>query len=530
MISLPWAQDAGVTTSASQQLRRDRRVWWTAYASTMLFGLCVAALAFKRSQQIYFGVGFIAIFLLLAAWMRFPRSALAVTVAATLVGDIVTVSWFPFTKNLSSRESILYVSDAVSFSPLELSLVAGLVATGYRNIASSGRLSVWTPILMPLLALLTLTFVGLVSGIARGGNVSVALVEARPVVYLPLFYILIVNVCRTRRDYASMFVAAIVGVEISVLLSINYYSNLAQDVRSELNDLNEHGAAISMNLMILMFLTALVYRRVSGRARIGLFILCVPTMFVYIIAQRRAAIVALGAALIVLAATLAWRQRATFWKVVPLATIVIVGYVGAFWNSESAAAFPAQAVKGVVAPDDASASDQSSDLYREIEKFDLSFTVRSSPVIGIGFGNPFLRPIPLPALAESFTLQEYLPHNSLLYIWTKTGFFGFAALFVILARALAMGTSRVRSANSGNDALIAMCAVGFVVMYTVYLYVEVAWEARNVFLFALALGLCTGPLADLEDDSVDEDPEFESVARGNSRPMPAPELAQTLGR
>ena len=525
-MSMLSAPDAQFISSVNQQRRRERRVWWVTYGSTMLFGLCVAAVAYKRSQQLYFGVGFLAVLLLLAAWTRFPRAALGVTVAASLVGDIITVSWFPFNKNLSSRESILYLSDAVSFSPLELSLVAGLVTTAYRTYARTRRLSVWTPLLTLLLAFLALAFAGIISGRARGGNLDIALIEARPIVYLPLFYILIVNVCHTRRDYASMFVAALVGIEISVILSIDYYLALPQEERSDLDALNEHGAAISINLMFLMFLTSLVYRRVSGSVRFGLFLLCIPAMFIYIVSQRRAAIIALGAALIMLAATLVWRQRRTFWKVVPLVTIVIVGYVGAFWNSESSAAFPAQAVKGVVAPDDASAADQSSDLYREIENYDLSFTVRSSPWIGIGFGQPFLRPIPLPPL-DDFEYSQYIPHNSLLYIWTKTGFFGFAALFVILARSIALGASRVRTARAGTDAVMAMCAVGFVVIYTIYLFVDIAWEPRNVLLLALALGLCTAPLADLDEGSVDQD--SASGAR-SVRPQSTNARTQASGR
>lgn len=503
MTALQSAPPGGAIASVGQQRGRDRRVWWMIYGATMLFGLFFAAAAYKRSQQLYFGFGFLAVFLLLAAWTKFPRAALAVTVTATLTSDIVTVSWFPFTKNLSSRESILYLSDAVSFSPLELSLIAGLALTIYRNLASTRRILEWTPLLTPLLAFLALAFVGLVLGVARGGDISIAIVEFRPVIYLPLLYFLIVSVCRTRRDYAGMFLAAIIGIEISVILSIDYFTDLSEEVRSELASLNEHGAAISMNLMILMFITSLVYRRVATSVSVGLFLLTIPAAFVYIVAQRRAAIVSLGAALILLAVTLAWRQRRTFWKVVPIASLVIVGYVGAFWNSDSAAAFPAQAVKGVIAPDDASAADQSSDLYREIEKFDLSFTIRSSPVTGLGFGHPFLRPIPLPAL-DTFALNEYLPHNSLLYIWIKMGFFGFAALFVVLARGIAQGAARIRTARDGMDALMAMCAVGFVVMYTVYLYVEVAWEPRNVMLLALSLALCTAPLAD-QDDQQNED-------------------------
>ena len=33
-------------------------------------------------------------------------------------------------------------------------------------------------------------------------------------------------------------------------------------------------------------------------------------------------------------------------------------------------------------------------------------------------------------------------------------------------------------------------------MFAVFLYVDIAWEPRNVVLLALSFGLCTGPLGD----------------------------------
>ena len=42
-----------------------------------------------------------------------------------VVGDTVTISWFPFNKNLSSHESIMFIADGIALSPLELTLLWG---------------------------------------------------------------------------------------------------------------------------------------------------------------------------------------------------------------------------------------------------------------------------------------------------------------------------------------------------------------------------------------------------------------------
>ena len=114
-------------------------------------------------------------------------------------------------------------------------------------------------------------------------------------------------------------------------------------------------------------------------------------------------------------------------------------------------------------------------------------------MLGIGFGHPFYRPYALPEI-NLFGFEAYVPHNSLIWIWIKMGIGGLVALLYIFGRALAQGAARARAAPPGVDAVIAMIGVVFVAMYAVFLYVDIAWEPRNVVLLALSIGLCTGPL------------------------------------
>ncbi len=102
-------------------------------------GLIVAAVGFQRSGQLYLGLGLAVWVVLLAMWVRLPRTALGVTITWRLIADIVTVSWFPFLKNFSSLESITYLSDSLTVSPFELTLVWALGCTAYRNVSATGR-------------------------------------------------------------------------------------------------------------------------------------------------------------------------------------------------------------------------------------------------------------------------------------------------------------------------------------------------------------------------------------------------------
>lgn len=482
-------------TDIRRQRRQQEIRWWLTCAAVLGVATMVAGLGYLRIAQVYLGFSVAVLFTVLALWWTAPKVALGTTIVLTLVGDLVTVSWFPFNKNLSSRESIMYLADGLIVSPLEITLVWAVVATCMRNVATIKRLLVAAPLIRPFGLFLLFIVGGMATGIGTGGDIRIALIEVRPLLYLPLFYVLFTNICETRSDYRRMLGVVLTAVFVQALLSLQFLDRLSIEDRDGLESLNEHGAAIGMNLFFVTTIGALAFVRVRPGMRFLLLFAIAPVLYVYFVSQRRAAVVTLGAALILLAIVLFWRQRRTFWKAIPIATLIVVGYTGAFWNSESSAAFPAQAIKSVVAPDSLGTKDQSSDLYREIERFDLSFTIRDAPITGQGFGQKFLRPIPLPDIS-SFEFYEYLPHNSLLWVWIKTGFFGFATLFYLLARTISLGAARLRASPAGIDSVVALALVSFAVMFSIYLYVEIAWEPRNVLLLALAMSFCTGPLRD----------------------------------
>jgi O-antigen ligase len=216
-------------------------------------------------------------------------------------------------------------------------------------------------------------------------------------------------------------------------------------------------------------------------------------LYVFFNAQRRAGVAALVVAGAVIAITLFWRRRRAFWVLVPLLSLLLVAYVAAFWNSGSLLGYPAQSLKTVVDAQSASPKDQSSDLYRTIENYNLDFTIHTSPLTGIGFGRAFFRPVPL-ANIDFFQMNAYIPHNNVLWIWIKLGFGGFVTMFYMFGKALMLGADRIRRSVDGLDVVATVTGVCFLVMYLVYSYVDVAWDARNMVFLGLALAMCVGPV------------------------------------
>ena len=69
-------------------------------------------------------------------------------------------------------------------------------------------------------------------------------------------------------------------------------------------------------------------------------------------------------------------------------------------------------------------------MYRTVENLDINATINAKPLTGLGFGQKFYRPFPLPDISF-FLFYEYIPHNSILWIWIKTGVGGFVAMLFL---------------------------------------------------------------------------------------------------
>ncbi len=502
----------GQSTSVDQQSRRFGWSLSIAFIGMMMLGLLLVALAW-RSNANGFSVAVAALLVTLAAWIIHPVAGLNLTVFFALVGDSITVSWFPFAKNFSSHESLLYLSNSLTVTPLEITLIVAMASVIARRIAVPGTRIVTGPLFRPLMIFSGFVFIGLVHGVGTGGNTRVAVYEVRGLIYLPIIYFLVSNVCRTAQQYRRLLWIGLFGVVGQALFSLSYYGTLSTADKSSLEALGEHGASLAADVLIVFFLAACFVRGGTAWRRLLLGAMLVPTLWYYFIAQRRSAIVALGSAVILLFVVLFWRQRQTFWKVVPIFTIVVIGYTGAFWNVTSGPGFPAQAIKSVISPNSVDQRDKSSDLYRQIENFDLNFTIRQSKVLGLGFGQTFYRPVPLPDISF-FEFYQYIPHNSVLWIWIKTGFAGFVSMLYLFSRAMMVGAQRIRRQRAGPDVATMAVAVAYVAMYAIYAFVDIAWDPRTMVLLGFALAAC----ANFPSPVVEAAPEGIPTSRAAERP------------
>jgi len=101
---------------------------------------------------------------------------------------------------------------------------------------------------------------------------------------------------------------------------------------------------------------------------------------------------------------------------------VLLGYLAVGWNSAGTGIFkPVKVIRSAV---DSSAD--TSTAWRDLENFNLVFTLRNFPLTGVGYGNGFWEMWPMPAV--DYTLERYVPHDSILGIYCYGGYLGFLGI------------------------------------------------------------------------------------------------------
>ncbi|MET0459747.1 MAG: O-antigen ligase family protein [Ilumatobacteraceae bacterium] len=480
-----------------RQLQNDQLRWWAMFATIAFTTVVIGFVANGRSTEPFSIALLVLIVACVAAFVR-PVVGVYLILFLTLVGDQVTMEWWPFTKNMSSRESIFFVSDQLILNPLEVLAAFTLAAWFLQRLADPAWRFRRGALFAPVMVFTTFVVFGILRGTSSGGDTRVAIFEFRPLLYLAVVYVLITNLLSTRRQYRRLLLVSIVAISIQSIFSLFYYRGLPEELRLSLESLNEHAATIHMNALF-VFLASLWLLRARGLLRWMVILLAVPVVYAYILSQRRAAMVALFVGLFMVVVTLYYRRRRAFWVVVPLSLVFGIGLILATWNAQGGIGLPAQAVKSAFFPSQLAEEDRASDLYRQIEAFDLHFTIRSNPLLGLGFGQKFYTPINLPDITF-FEFWNYMPHNSILWIWIKMGFFGFVSMLFMFARAIQLGARSVVAVRTQEQVAIVLTGVTFIVMFVVFGYVDIAWGIRTTVFMALALAIC-GDYVRAVDDS-----------------------------
>jgi O-Antigen ligase len=393
--------------------------------------------------------------------------------------------------------------DWASFSVMDLLLVTLLLIAYSRRMLKSkldttDRLPTPTPMLRLAAVSLIGTAITLLWGLATGGEVSKALWQLNRVMYLPVLFYLFQQGLRGPQDLSALLkviIFAAVYKSLIALFVVANFSVLPSPENGSTRPVYATGHQDSV-LYATAFATLLVLllERVGGVKRaLRRTLLLLPIIGAGIWANnRRTAWVQVGAvfgAVYLMTGPNPVKraiQRALL-LLVPVLTIYLV--VG--WNRAGGVFAPAQTLRSVIDPK----SDGSS-MWRELENFDLLQTLKAYPLLGIGYGHPYLEIVKLPAVA--YDLETYCPHNSLLGIWAYAGVFGFTTLTLLWVCGIYFAVRTYHAAREPDVRAGALSIVGAFVVYLIQCWADLgigSWV--GVFIIGAGLAMA-GKLASHE--------------------------------
>jgi hypothetical protein len=266
----------------------------------------------------------------------------------------------------------------------------------------------------------------LMYGLSRSGDFLPALWEVRGIFYMAALAIIVPQLIQTEAQVKQVVWAIILGVGFRALEISYHYMNAGFTFIGSEEGWGSHEDAGWWSVTIVVCI-AMYTLKVRGVQRWVLSMLMLPTLLAIVGSDRRTAYPVLGAALVFFIVVQSGEIQKKILRYAWKGAIVFVIYLGAFWNttSESILFMPVRSIReGLGGADETQAgSSYESNLYREVENYNLALMAWNRPITGSGYGVKIDYVMPCPIMWD---LGFYIAHNQVLGVPAKTGIIGLA--------------------------------------------------------------------------------------------------------
>jgi O-antigen ligase len=447
-------------------------------------GNLAVALAPSALALVIWGVWFLplrvpVLVLLFLAWaLEVPGDAFANGLVETPWKLLGSLLWGKL--NLVLPFSPLVLS---GFDLLALLLFAVIV---YRHVrGSSLDQTGWVDSAAPLrtFALLSIVAVLWMSayGIARGGSFRFVLWQSNRWIYLPIVYALMNQAIRGPGD-AAVVGRVVLGVGLFRAAEAIIFRMMFPSVEF-MPHATTHGDSVLFSTCVAI-LGAMVLE-MPGRQTIGLAAALLPFFALAIQANNRRLVWAeIGLVAIFIWWVTPWRPLKRLlarWLV--LGSLPLVLYAAVGWNAPQSVVFwPVQKVRSMT---DSSAN--TSTLWRDLEIYNLVYTYSQNPLVGSGFGHPFIERVKLPDVSKFYELEPYIPHNSVLGLWAFGGLLGFALIWAVFPVGFFFTVRAYRYARNGVERVTALATGAVQICYLMQGYGDLGFGHWGC-VFTIAAG------------------------------------------
>jgi hypothetical protein len=226
------------------------------------------------------------------------------------------------------------------------------------------------------------------------------------------------------------------------------------------------------------------------KQRLIALVIAVASFVVLLTLRRRAGIIGAETGLVCIGLFLALKAPRKFLLVAPVILVIAACYLAAFWNHPNSLGEPARAFRTVFDSESVSDRDRASDDYRRAESLNLWWNIQANPVEGAGFGTAYAKPMPMWDLSSFWPFWDYIPHNTILWLWLKGGALTFLTFWCLVGFAIQRATAAFRLTHDKTLQAWTASVCAFFAMFTMFSYVDLGLtNARLMVVFGISLGL-----------------------------------------
>ena len=376
--------------------------------------------------------------------------------------------------------------------PIGFYILAVLLIIVLSRLLLRRRLLVGGRLFYPYIIFLGCVALGVLHGLASGGTFRIIVLELRPWWYMFVCYLLAYNIVSEVKHVRIIFWILVLGTAIKGVQGVYIVQTYFGGVYSGHNEIMAHEQSFFFILVLLILVMMMLLH-----FQLGLFIAIMVSLPCLVLAlygnNRRADYVALLIGIGVAWTMVIILKPESRRRLVPVLVICLIlgaGYVVAFQKSSGALGEPARAVVSVFNPNSSDQRDAASNAYRIIENYDLKYTESQSPLLGYGFGKPFLQPVVLPNVVDLDPYYLYIPHNNVLWVWMRLGPLGFGALWYLIGSAIVMGCLIARRLKNQQLQFFAIFAIATIVMEVILAYGDYQFFFyRNMIFVGVIIGV-----------------------------------------
>ena len=317
-------------------------------------------------------------------------------------------------------------------------------------------------------ALPAVIVLGFLYGARKGGALNTGYEEARGLLFgMCAFYIARRLAGRPARPWVKAFFIG--SISLAVIVLVRYYTVTLAGSAVPVEFQYAHEDAVFLAAGCIVAGARLTRGHTRGH-RVLLVLYALVLLGALFATERRAGTLVLIVGVLVVG-WLTFRHRPRLVVALGLPMLLLsTAYLGVYWNKQyGTIAQPARAIRSQFDP---TARDQSSDVYRTTESFDVVQTIRGNRIFGVGFGRPFAQYQPLPSLTSFWPLQSYTPHENVLWLWLKLGILGISVVLGIWVLAFKRCLLAIRHGAGGETWVFPVVLASVLTMYLSYAEVD----------------------------------------------------------